>query len=142
MYALIRQPDAGWGAPEVPAALMGGVAVFALFLAREVRATDPMLPLGLFRGRSFAVGNLETFAMYGGLAVRFFFLVLYLQQVAGYTALQAGLATLPPTLVMFLLSKRFGGLADRIGPRLLMGAGPLVAAAGLASFVRIGADVA
>ena len=66
--------------------------------------------------------------MYGGLGVVFFLLVLYLQQVAGYDALQAGLATLPSTVVMFLLSKRFGGLADRHGPRLFMGLGPLVAA--------------
>lgn len=141
VYALIRQPDAGWSAPEVLVPLLGGVAVFALFLLREARTADPMLPLGLFRRRNFAVGNLETFAMYGGLAVLFFFLVLYLQQVAGYSALQAGLATLPPTLVMFLLSKRFGALADRLGPRLFMGVGPLIAAAGLAWFVRIGGEV-
>ena len=89
-----------------------------------------MLPLELFRRRNFAVGNLETLAMYGGLSVTFFFLVLFLQQVAGYTALEAGLATMPTTIVMFLLSKRAGRLADRLGPRLFMGGGPLVAALG------------
>ena len=62
--------------------------------------------------------------MYGGLGVTFFFLVLFLQQVAGYDALQAGLATMPTTLVMFSLSKRAGRLADRFGPRLFMGCGP------------------
>ena len=102
-----------------------------MFLAHERRTPAPMLPLGLFSGRNFAVGNLQTFAMYGGLSVTFFFLVLFLQQVAGYDALQAGLALMPATLVMFALSKRFGRLADRFGPRLFMGAGPLVAAAGL-----------
>jgi hypothetical protein len=141
VYALIRQPDAGWGSPEVAGPLLGGIAVFAAFLVREARTADPMLPLGLFRRRNFAVGNLETFAMYGGLSITFFFLVLFLQQVAGFSALEAGLATLPSTLVMFFLSKRFGGLADRYGPRFFMGAGPLVAAAGLAWFLRIGADV-
>lgn len=141
VYALIRQPDAGWNAAEVLVPLLGGIAVFGLFLLREARTADPMLPLGLFRRRNFAVGNLETFAMYGGLSVLFFFLVLYLQQVAGYSALQAGLATLPPTLVMFVLSKRFGALADRLGPRLFMGAGPLVSAAGLAWFLRLGAEI-
>lgn len=141
VYALIRQPAVGW-APEVLVPLVGGVAIFAAFLLREARTSDPMLPLALFRRRNFAVGNLETFAMYGGLSVLFFFLVLYLQQVAGYTALQAGLATLPPTLVMFLLSRRAGALADRLGPRLFMGAGPLVAAAGLASFLRLDGEVA
>ena len=79
--------------------------------------------------------------MYGGLSLTFFFLVLFLQQVAGYDALQAGLATLPSTVVMFLLSKRFGALADRFGPRAFMGGGPLVAAAGLALFTRMPADV-
>ena len=76
----------------------------------EARTPDPMLPLGLFRRRNFAVGTVQTLSMYGGLSITFFFLVLYLQQVAGYDALQAGLATLPATLVMFALSRRFGGL--------------------------------
>lgn len=141
VYALIRQPDAGWGSPEVAGPLVGGVIVFGLFLLREARTGDPMLPLGLFRRRNFAVGNVETFAMYGGLAITFFFLVLFLQQVAGFSALEAGLATLPSTLVMFFLSKRFGALADRFGPRFFMGVGPLVSAAGLAWFLRIGADI-
>jgi EmrB/QacA subfamily drug resistance transporter len=147
VYGLIGQPQAGWAAPEVLGPILGGVAVLAAFFWHERRSTDPMLPLGLFERRNFAVGNLQTLAMYGGLSITFFFLVLYLQQVAGYDALQAGAATLPTTLVMFALSKRFGALADRIGPRLLMGAGPLVAAAGLAWFIRMptqvdyGADV-
>ena len=93
-------------------------------------------PLELFGRRNFAVGNLETLAMYGGLSVTFFFLVLFLQQVAGYTALQAGLATMPTTIVMFLLSKRAGRLADRLGPRLFMGGGPLVAAVAVARAKR------
>jgi MFS family permease len=100
-----------------------------------------MLPLALFRRRNFAIGNFETFSMYGGLGLLFFLLVLYLQQVAGYSALEAGTASLPVTVVMFLLSTRFGALADRHGPRLFMGLGPLVAAAGLALTLRLGADV-
>ncbi len=141
VYGLIRQPDAGWSSPQVLGPILGGVAVLALFLRHERRTADPMLPLGLFGRRNFAVGNLQTLAMYGGLSITFFFLVLFLQQVAGYDALQAGLATLPTTLVMFTLSKRFGALSDRIGPRLLMGAGPLLAAAGLAWFIRMPATV-
>jgi hypothetical protein len=93
------------------------------------------------RRRNFAVGNLQTLSMYGGLSITFFFLVLFLQQVAGYEALEAGIATLPTTVVMFALSKRFGALADRFGPRFFMGGGPLVAAAGLAWFTRMPADV-
>jgi hypothetical protein len=71
----------------------------------------------------------------------FFFLVLFLQQIGGYTPLQSGFATLPVTVVMFLLSKRFGALSDRFGPRLFMGAGPLVAACGLLLFQRVGINV-
>ena len=96
------------------------------FVLYEARASDPMLPLRLFRKRNFAAGNVETFAMYAGLAIVFFFLVLFLQQVAGYSPLASGLTTLPVTVVMFTLSRRFGALADRYGPRLFMGAGPLV----------------
>ena len=99
-----------------------------------------MLPLELFKRRNFAAGNIETFAMYAGLSVLFFYLVLFLQQVAGYSALQAGAATLPTTAVMFLLSKRAGALADRYGPRPFMGGGPLVAAAGLLMMMRVDAD--
>ncbi|MDX6679467.1 MAG: hypothetical protein QOE31_3519, partial [Solirubrobacteraceae bacterium] len=141
VYGLIRQPAAGWSSPEVAGPIAGGVLVLGAFLWHERRAIDPMLPLGLFRRRNFAVGNLQTLSMYGGLSITFFFLVLYLQQVAGYDALRAGLATLPSTIVMFALSKRFGALADRFGPRAFMGFGPLVAAAGLAWFARMGADV-
>ena len=79
--------------------------------------------------------------MYGGLGVTFFMLVLYLQEVAGYTALKAGLALLPSTVVMFLLSKRMGRLADRWGPRLFMGFGPLIAALGMVLMLRLGAHV-
>ena len=100
-----------------------------------------MLPLALFRRRNFAIGNIETFSMYAGLGLLFFFLVLFLQQVAGYSALEAGTTTIPVTLVMFLLSMRFGALADRYGPRFFMGVGPLLAAVGLALFLRVDADV-
>ena len=76
---------------------LAGVVFLALFVAREATTAYPMLPLELFRRRNFAAGNIETFAMYAGLSVLFFYLVLFLQQVAGYSALEAGLATLPTT---------------------------------------------
>src|SRR5215213_48662 len=113
-FGLIQQPMRGFGDPVVAIALIGGVALFASFLAYERRARHPMLPLGLFRRRNFAAGNIETFAMYGGLAVVFFLLVLFLQGTAGYSALAAGSASIPVTLVMFTLSARFGKLADRL----------------------------
>jgi MFS family permease len=120
---------------------MAGVLFLGLFLAREATTAHPMLPLKLFARRNFAAGNAETLAMYAGLSILFFYLVLFLQQVAGYNALEAGFATLPTTVVMFLLSKRAGRLADRIGPRLFMGGGPLLAAVGLLLLLRVNAHV-
>jgi EmrB/QacA subfamily drug resistance transporter len=140
-FALIEQPLHGWTSPVVFAPLVLGALAFAGFLRWESRTAHPMLPLGLFRRRNFAAGNVETFAMYGGLGLLFFFLVLYLQQVAGFSALEAGTASVPVTVVMFLLSTRFGMLADRHGPRFFMGVGPLVAAAGMVWLLRIDADV-
>ena len=129
-FGLIRQPEMGWTDPQVIVPIILGVVVFGLFLAWERRARDPMLPLGLFERGNFAWGNVETLLMYGGLGVLFFVLTLFLIQVGGYSALEAGFATLPLTIVMFLLSRRFGAMADRRGPRLFMGIGPLLCAAG------------
>jgi hypothetical protein len=141
VLALIRQPVVGWSSVEVWGSGIAGVVLLGVFLWHEQRTPAPMLPLGLFKRRNFAIGNLQTFAMYGGLSVTFFFLVLYLQQVAGYNALQAGLALMPTTLVMFALSKRAGRLADKLGPRLFMGFGPLTSALGLGLMLRIDAHV-
>lgn len=138
VFALIEQPRLGWSTPAIIVPLVGGALALAGFLAYERRAAQPMLTLGLFARRNFSVGNVETLAMYAGLAILFFYLVIFLQQVAGYSALEAGLATLPTTLIMFALSSRFGTLADRHGPRLFMGAGPLVAAAGILLLLRTG----
>jgi EmrB/QacA subfamily drug resistance transporter len=140
-FGLIEQPLKGWGNPMVFLALLLGAGLFAGFLFHEAHTKHPMLPLGLFRRRNFAAGNIETFSMYGGLGVVFFLLVLYLQGVAGYSALEAGASTLPLTVVMFVLSMRFGALADRYGPRFFMGVGPLVAGAGLGLLLRVDTDV-
>jgi EmrB/QacA subfamily drug resistance transporter len=137
VFALIEQPRYGWGSPVIIVPLVGGVVAFAAFLAYERRVPEPMLKLELFARRNFAVGNAETLGMYAGLGILFFFLVIYLQQVAGYSALKSGLTTLPVTIVMFALSRRFGALADRYGPRFFMGAGPLIAAAGILLLLRV-----
>jgi MFS family permease len=141
VLALIRQPAAGWASPEVWAVGLGGLALLGLFLGHEARTPHPMLPLELFARRNFAIGNLETFVMYGGMGALFFFLTLFLQQVAGYDALEAGVATIPTTLVMFTFSRRAGRLADRYGPRVFMGGGPLLAAVGLGLLQRVDADL-
>jgi EmrB/QacA subfamily drug resistance transporter len=140
-FGLIEQPLHGWGSATVALPLAAGAVLFASFLVWEARSAHPMLPLSLFGRRNFAAGNLETFLMYGGLGLLFFFLVLFLQQVAGFSALEAGSSSIPVTVLMFLLSMRFGALADRHGPRFFMGFGPLVAAAGMLLLVmRVGAD--
>jgi EmrB/QacA subfamily drug resistance transporter len=131
VFALIEAPKRGFGSPPILGSLVGGVALLALFLVREHRARSPMLPLGLFRRRNFAFANLETFTVYAALSTQSFFLVLFLQQLAGYSPFRSGLATIPVTVVMFVLSGRVGRLSMRLGPRLFMGIGPLVCAAGV-----------
>ena len=121
--------------------LIGGLLSFAAFLLYEARASHPMLPLELFRRRNFAVGNIETLSMYAGLSLLFFFLVLFLQNAAGYSAVAAGSASLPVTIVMFLTSMRFGAMADRFGPRFFMGVGPIVAGLGMALLTQLEADL-
>jgi EmrB/QacA subfamily drug resistance transporter len=138
VFALIEQPNHGWSSPVIWVPLVGGIVVFALFLVHERRTDDPMLKLELFERRNFSFANAETLVVYAGIAILFFFLVIYLQEVAGYSALRSGLTTLPVTVVMFLFSRRAGALADRHGPRLFMGFGPLIAAAGILLLLRVG----
>jgi EmrB/QacA subfamily drug resistance transporter len=141
VFALVQQPDLGWGHPAVWGGLVGGIGVFALFLAWERRSRAPMLPLGLFRRRNFTIANAETLLVYGALSAQFFFLVIFLQEVAGYSALESGFVGLPVTILLFLLSRRFGALSGRYGPRLFMGGGPLVGAAGTLTLVRVDESV-
>jgi EmrB/QacA subfamily drug resistance transporter len=141
VFGLIEQPRYGWSDARIVLALVLGAVLFAAFLLWERRVREPMLKLELFSRRNFAVANVETLTMYAGLSILFFFLVIYLQQVAGYSAVKSGLVTLPVTVMMFLLSRRFGMLADRLGPRLFMGAGPLIGAAGILLLLRLGKDV-
>lgn len=137
LLALIREPSAGWTSPDVVGSGFAGLALLAAFVGHERRAAHPMLPLELFRRRNFAVGNAQTFVMYCGFGVVFFYVVLFVQQVAGYSALQAGLAVLPASVIMFAFSKRVGRLADRFGAHLFIGLGPLVAAAGILLLTKL-----
>ena len=139
-FALIEQPVYGWSSPAIWATMLGGLATFGAFLLYESRASHPMLRLDLFRHRNFAFGTLETLTMYAGLAILFFFLVIFLQEVAGYSAVEAGLTTVPATVIMFFLSSRMGALADRYGPRWFMAGGPFVSAVGILLFLRCGIE--
>jgi EmrB/QacA subfamily drug resistance transporter len=138
VFALIEQPTHGWGDPIVWVPLLAGIACFALFLLYEARARHPMLELSLFRIRNFRVANLTTLAAYAGLIGGLFFVGLFLQQVAGYSPLEAGLATTPVSLILFFLSPRWGKLASGTGPRLPMCAGPIVGGIGLIMLLRVG----
>jgi EmrB/QacA subfamily drug resistance transporter len=137
VFALIEEPRRGWSSPSIVVPLIAGIVFFAAFLWWERWTPKPMLPLGLFSRRNFTFANVETLAVYAGLSTLTFFLVLFVQQLAGYTALKSGLALLPITVVMFFLSPRVGRLSMRLGPRVFMGGGPLVAAAALAALVRL-----
>jgi EmrB/QacA subfamily drug resistance transporter len=140
VFALIEQPTYGWSDPLVFVPLIAGVACFAAFIFREAVARAPMLPLTLFRVRNFAVANAATLTIYAGLIGSSFFLTLYLQQVGGYTALAAGFAGVPISLMLFFLSPRFGAFTARVGPRLPMSAGPIVGGVGLLLLLRVGVN--
>jgi EmrB/QacA subfamily drug resistance transporter len=128
-YALIAAGEDPLRA-DVLASAVAGVAAGAAFVVRERTTPDPMLPPQLFRDRTFTGTNLATLAIYGALGGGGLFFVLQLQTVLGYDATAAGAAMLPTILLISLLSPRAGALAQRIGPRLPMTAGPLVCAAG------------
>ncbi|HEX3977001.1 MAG TPA: MFS transporter [Solirubrobacteraceae bacterium] len=140
-FGLIEQPVLGWSDPGVWGALVAGFTLFALFIWHEGRTKMPMLPLELFRHRNFSVANAQTFVMYGGIGLLGFFVTIYLQQVAGWSALQSGVTGLIPTVVMFFLSARMGRLADKHGPRLFLTVGPMLVAAGFALMERYGTTV-
>jgi EmrB/QacA subfamily drug resistance transporter len=137
-YGLIEGPIRGWISPLPLVALIAGVALLATFIWWERRAKQPVMPLSLFRSTQFNAANVATFVVYAALGGALFLLPIQLIQVSRYTALEAGVSLLPVTAIMLALSARSGGLAARIGPRLQMTVGPLVIAAGLALFARIG----
>ena len=136
VFAVTEEPARGWSALVV-GSLSVGILGATAFIAHEARTRAPMLPLSLFRERNFRIGNLATFTTYLGLGGVIFLLPVFLQEVSGYSPVQAGLALLPVTLLMIVLSRRFGALADRIGSRVLIGVGAVVAACGLLLLVRI-----
>lgn len=136
-YGLIQGPVDGWTSPGVLATLATGIVLLALVVPVERRVADPLLPPGIFRARQFSAANAVTFVVYFALGGVFFLLPVVLQVVSGYSPLESGIALLPVTVIMLLLSARSGALASRIGPRLQMTVGPLVIAAGLALLVRV-----
>lgn len=137
VFALIEGPHIGWSHASVFAAGTAGLAGIAAFVIIESRTSDPMLPLGFFRRLRFAGVTAGSVTIYFALAGSMFLLTLQLQQVLGYSALEAGASLAPVTLLLLVLSPIAGRLASRRGPRLPMTAGPLMAAAGVAMMSRI-----
>ncbi len=141
VFALIEQSHYGWSSPLIYVPAILGIASLVSFVRYERRAAQPMLPLSLFAVRNFSVGNIATLAIYGGLAVSGFMITIFVQQVGGYSGIQAGMTFIPVTILMFLLSSRFGALSAQYGPRFFMAVGPLVAGLGFLLMLRVGAHI-
>lgn len=136
-YGLIEGSAQHWSTLPVISLILG-VVVFAAFLWFERHNKDPMLELDLFKSRNFSGANVSTFAMYGALGGFFFAQLIYLQNVVGYSSLQAGMTGLPVTLLLITLSSRIGVLSSKIGPRLFMTLGPITAGVGILLLLHIG----
>jgi EmrB/QacA subfamily drug resistance transporter len=130
VYALIEQDHYGWGSPVILVPLIAGLACFAGFLARQRFAKQPLMPLSLFAVRNFRIGNVSTALVYGALSIGGFIISVFLQQVAGFPATFAALATLPVGILNIALSSWIGTFAAKHGSRWFMGFGPIVAGLG------------
>jgi EmrB/QacA subfamily drug resistance transporter len=138
-YALIEGPSREWSTSTI--AIGGaGLLLLAGFVLWEARSRHPMVPLSVFRSRQFSGANAATLAVYSALSGAMFLVVVFLQTELDYSALEAGSAFLPITFFMILFSQRAGALAQKIGPRLPMTVGPLIAGVGIVMFSRAGSD--
>jgi EmrB/QacA subfamily drug resistance transporter len=139
-YGLIQGPAAGWGDPLVVGSLAIGALALASFPVIELHVRQPMVPLKLFRSRNFTGSNLATTGVYFSFNGAFLFLVLKLQQIQGYTPLEAGAALIPITFVLLVLSPRVGGLLGRYGARALMSVGSTIIATAFVLFAVMGTN--
>jgi predicted MFS family arabinose efflux permease len=136
-FSLIAASDAGWTSPRVLTTLVAGLVLFVAFCITEARSPHALVPLAVFKSRQFSAANAVTFVVYGALGGALFLLPVVLQEVCGYSPLEAGVALLPVTVIMLTLSARSAALAARIGPRLQMSVGPLTIAVGMTLFTRV-----
>jgi EmrB/QacA subfamily drug resistance transporter len=137
VFALVRGNDKGWGSTQIVAMLVGAGVLLGLFLLAETLQERPMLDLSLFRRPAFAGANLVAFTLSSSAFAMFLYLTLYIQDVLGYSPLQAGLRFLPTTLLMFAVSPLAGRLSVRVPIRILLGTGLLFVAGGLLAMTAI-----
>lgn len=139
-WTLTEAGPHGWTDPGVLTAAVIAIAAMTAFVRRMMHTRDPLVPPALFRNRTFTVVNLQTVLLYSALGISFFLVSYELQVASGWSALEAGVALLPATTVMLVLSASSGALAQRIGPRLQLTVGPLIVAIGLLLLARVGED--
>jgi EmrB/QacA subfamily drug resistance transporter len=140
VLGLLRGNEEGWGSTPIVAALAGAVVLLAAFVAIEARVKEPMLPLALFRNPSFAGAQVAALAISATFFAIFLYVTLYLQQVLGLSAIEAGLVYLPATLVIFVVSGATSTLAEKISARAMIGFGLTLVAVGMGLMVLAGAD--
>lgn len=137
VWGLVRGNSAGWSSFEVVGALAAGAVLTVAFVAWEMRAGEPMLPMRYFRGRAFSAGTIASIALFAALYGSVFFLAQFMQTGLGYSAAETGLRLVPWTATLFVVAPLAGALADRVGDRPLLVAGMALNAAGLAWVARI-----
>jgi EmrB/QacA subfamily drug resistance transporter len=137
VLALIEGNSWGWGSTQILALLIGGAVGLAAFVAIELRVSAPMVEFGLFRTRQFIGSNLIAFIITFAMMGTFFFMALYMQDILGFSALEAGVRFLPTTVVIAVIAPISGRLADRLGPATPMSAGLAVLAVSMFMFAGI-----
>jgi EmrB/QacA subfamily drug resistance transporter len=140
ILALLRGNEEGWGSAQIVAELGGAAALLIAFLAIEARVKDPMLPLGLFRDGRFTGAQVGAFAISASFFAVFFYTTLYLQQILGLSAIEAGLVYLPGTAVMFFVSGATASMGERVSGRVMVSAGLGLVAVGMALLTLAAVD--
>ncbi|HEU4973941.1 MAG TPA: MFS transporter [Baekduia sp.] len=140
ILALLRGNEDGWGSAAILAELAGAAAALGAFVAVELRVEQPMLPLGLFRNRPFTAAQVSAFAISASFFAVYFYITLYLQQVLGLSAIEAGLVYLPGTMIMFVVSGATSVLGEKLSPRAMISGGLMLIAAGLGLMMLADAD--